>query len=683
MVSARSQCAFASLLALGLAASCGSSKPSGTAGTGSSTGTQSSGSMAVTGASGVGSSGAGSGSATSGAGTGSVGSGATAGTSTSGAGGIGSGMASTGAGGSGAAGAGMGSGMASGSSGTGGSSGASVIGMYKTVTGVQSSRSAGAGMMPEHVAPITTPLTIAAAGTGTGTIITVNAAMPRQTITGFGAALTEVVASTIAILTPAQQTEIYTKLFSPTENSYTLTRAHIGSCDFALSAYTFDENGGVADPTLANFSIKQDMDYLIPGLKAASTASNGTLKILGSPWTAPTWMKTVKAFNDGSLQPMYYTTYAQYLSKYVQAYTAQGLNIWAITPQNEPLITGPGPREIMYFPLDTMNTFIKTALGPQFATDKLTTKIFSYDHNKGPLPNTDEVLFAKTMFVDPVTGPFLQGTALHWYGSTFEVYEATLDFLHTTYPTKDILYDEGVADGFIFGGAANGGAQPVASTTAHITAAWMNDDWFWDANEYDWGWDYANGAAGGHPGPYSVVTRYARDIIVGLNHWYTGWIDWTAVLNKWGAQDAAGGGMGSPGPLGSNAYSSTRADPGVSHIENGNPASIMVDEMPAGGTNQTGTIYYTPVYYVMRHISKYIQPGATILQTTLSTMPGGDNTTTAAQTFFATAGHNADGTTAVVIFNSGTAAVPYTVTISGQSVTGSIPAQAIQTLVLQ
>jgi glucosylceramidase len=676
MRNARFQSLFTSLVTFGLLAGCSSTTPPAGGGGGSTTGS---------GGGGTGSQAAGGastgGSTTSGAG----GTGATAGTTTSGAGGSGSGMASTGAGSSGAAGASMGSGMASGSSGTGGtgSTGASVIGMYKTVTGVQSSRAAGAGMTAEHVAPITTPLTIAAAATGTGTIITVNASMPRQTITGFGAALTEVVASTIAILTPAQQTEIYTKLFSPTENHYTLTRMHIGSCDFALSAYTYDENGGVADPTLANFSIKQDMDYLIPGLQAALTASNGALKILGSPWTAPTWMKTVKAFNDGSLQTMYYTTYAQYLSKYVQAYKAAGLNIWAITPQNEPLVSGPnGPREIMYFPLTMMDPFVKTALGPQFMTDGLTTKIFAYDHNKGPLPNTDEVLFAKTMFTDTAS-PFLQGLALHWYGSTFEVYETTLDYLHTNYPTKDILYNEGVADGFIFGGAANGGAQPVASTSAHINAAWMTDDWFWGANEYDWGWDYANGAAGGHPGPYSVVTRYARDIIVGLNHWYTGWIDWTAVLNKWGAQDAAGGGMGSAGPLGPNMYSSTRGDPGVSHIENGNPASIMVDEMPAGGTNQTGTIYYTPVYYVMRHVSKYIQPGATILQTTLSTMPGGDNTTTATQTFFATAGHNPDGTTAVVIFNSGMAAVPYTVVVSGQSVSGSIPAQAMQTLVLQ
>ncbi len=148
--------------------------------------------------------------------------------------------------------------------------------------------------------------------------------------------------------------------------------------------------------------------------------------------------------------------------------------------------------------------------------------------------------------------------------------------------------------------------------------------------------------------------------------------------------------MGSAGPLGANAYSSTRGDPGVSHIENGNPASIMVDEMPAGGTNQTGTIYYTPVYYVLRHVSKYIHPGATILQTTLSTMPGGDNTTTTAQTFFATRRrHNTDGEPRAVKSSSSTlrmrrnAAMPYTVVVSGQSVTGSIPAQAMQTLVLQ
>src|SRR5208282_1833682 len=198
---ARFQYLFSSLVTFGLLAGCSSTTPPPGGGGGTGSGGGGTGSQAGSGAS----TGAGT---TSGAG----GVGATAGTSTTGAGGSGSGVASTGAGGSGVASAGAGSGTASGSSGTGttGSTGASVIGMYKTVTGVQSSPTAGVGgTMPEHVAPITTPLTIASGTTGTGTVITVNAAMPRQTITGFGAALTEVVASTIAILTPAQQTEIY------------------------------------------------------------------------------------------------------------------------------------------------------------------------------------------------------------------------------------------------------------------------------------------------------------------------------------------------------------------------------------------------------------------------------------------------------------------------------------------
>jgi glucosylceramidase len=101
-------------------------------------------------------------------------------------------------------------------------------------------------------------------------------------------------------------------------------------------------------------------------------------------------------------------------------------------------------------------------------------------------------------------------------------------------------------------------------------------------------------------------------------------------------------------------------------------------------TGQTGTIYYTPIYYVMGHFSKYILPGATVLTTTLSTMPNGDNTTVDnMQTLFATAAKNPNGSTSVVVYNSGATAVPYAVQVGGQYVTGSIPAEAIQTLVWQ
>jgi glucosylceramidase len=684
MLNARFQSLFTSLVTFGLLAGCSSTTPPGsTGGTGSSSGggggtgsqTSTTGSTPTSGA------------VSSGAG----GTGASAGTTTSGAGG--SGVASTGGGTGASAGAGGTTGGTTGTAvgGTGASSGTggtSTPGAYKTVAVVETSLAGGAAGVAEHCASLAA-LTPKAAAASTGTVITVDPTMQRQKITGFGGALTEVVASTIGILAPAQQTEIYNALWSPTGSNYTMTRTHIGGCDFSLSAYSYDDNGGTADPTLANFSIKNDMDYLIPGLKQAMTASGGTLKILGSMWSAPPWMKSPAIYNGGSVQAKYYGALASYFSKYVQAYKAQNLDIWAITPQNEPL-NGSNARESDVWSTGgaDMNTFIKTNLGPQFQTDGLSTKIFIYDHNNGP-NNTGngEILWAKTILGDTTTSPFVAGTAVHWYGSTVEVYEAGLDGVHAANPAKDILFDEGTADGFIFGGGEN--SQRTISAAAQIAAAWQNDNWFWNIDEYDWGWDYPGVPNDPDHVRYAPVTRYARDIIVGLNHWYTGWIDWNAVLNKAGAQDAVGGGIGTagPNPVAWNppgtAAVNTRGNPGVSHIENGLPASIMVDEDPTM-TGQTGTIYYTPIFYVMRQVSKYILPGATVLLTTSTAAAGGDNTTvTSTQKFYATAAQNPDGTTAVVMFNSATTPAPYTVNVGSQSVTGSMPGQSVQTLIWQ
>jgi glucosylceramidase len=537
--------------------------------------------------------------------------------------------------------------------------------MYTGVDVIESSRAGGAMNMPEHAASLM-PLTPHAAGTSTKTIITVDPTKPRQKITGFGGALTEVTTSTIAILSAAQQTEIYTKLFSPMESHYTMTRTHIGSSDFALSAYTYDDNGGTADPTLANFSIKNDMDYIVPGLKAAGTAAGAPIKILGSMWTAPPWMKDTPIYNGGSVTAANYGVLAQYFAKYVQAYTAQGLTVWGITPTNEPLGVG-GSRESQIFLEPAMNTFIQANLGP--ALQPLGTKIFIYDHNKGAGNATAELVWSRVMFADTKTNPFIAGVALHWYNSTFMVFEQTLDALHALDGTKELLFDEGTADGFIFNGTM-GAVVPVN----HMAPWWQNDDWFWNVDQWDWGADFATLAS--HP-QYAPVSRYARDIIVGLNHWYTGWIDWCAVVNKYGAQDAKGGGIGMASP---STYSNTRGQPGVSHIENGIPASIMVDEDPSM-TNQTGTIYYTPIFYTMRQFSKYILPGATVLSTTNSAAPMGDNTTNQTQTLFATSAQNPDGSTAVVMFNSATMPVSYTVNVGSQAVDGTLPAQAIQTLV--
>jgi glucosylceramidase len=272
------------------------------------------------------------------------------------------------------------------------------------------------------------------------------------------------------------------------------------------------------------------------------------------------------------------------------------------------------------------------------------------------------------MYGDAKTKTYVSGAALHWYDSTFLGYEKGLDALYAVDPTKELLFDEGTADGFGFGGAAGSGTQSAQVTHAQMMAAWQNDAWFWDVNQYDWGWDFGNVQA--HP-KYAVVSRYARDILVGLNHWYAGWIDWCAVTNRWGAQVASAGGIG------------TFGQPGVSHIPNAIPAGIMVDEDPTQ-TNQTGTLYYTPIFYVLKHFSKFIQPGATVLTT--STTPAGSTTAitdnTAAYKYnIAAAAQNPDGTTAVVLFNETTTAIDYTMVMGNQAVDGTLPAQSLQTLV--
>jgi glucosylceramidase len=538
--------------------------------------------------------------------------------------------------------------------------------------------------MPEHLASLTA-LTPQSGGSMSGSLVTIDPTKQRQKITGFGAALTDVVASTISILSQSQQTEIYNALFAPPMNGnmggsgYTMTRTHVGSCDFSLSAYTYDDlPAGQTDATLTHFSVQNDMDYLIPGLKAANAAAGGNLKILSSVWSGPAWMKNTNDGAVGNMPTLYggdliasnYPVFAQYLSKYVQAYKAAGLNIWAMTPQTEPLVTG-GPRESTTWNDSNMNTFIRDDLGPRFAMDQVSTKIFIFDHNKdSQAPNP--VSWATTIFGDKTTNPFAAGTAVHWYDSTYEVFESMLDQLHNIDTSKDVLYDEGTADGFIF----NTSPATPAQVTAQINAAWASDDWFWNVDNWDWGFDYASVAT--HP-EYAPITRYARDIIVGLNHWYTGWIDWVGVLNKWGAMDAKGGGMGNGG-AGNMGPIGVRGDPGVSHIENGVPASIMVDEDPTK-TNQTGTIHYTPIYYVMGHFSRFIQPGSTVLTTTYGQGMGDNTSTPNGQSFFATGALNPDGSTAVVLFNSSTSPVTYTVAVGSQSVSSSIPGQALQTLV--
>ena len=554
---------------------------------------------------------------------------------------------------------------------TAGSAGATTAGAgggvpttgYTKIEMYETSRAAGTGNKAEHCDTVTAPALKAAAASAR-TTIAIDASKPRQTITGFGAALTEVSASTIAVLPKDKQTEIYNAYFSAAGSNYNLTRTHIGSCDFALTEYTYDDMAG--DTALANFKIDHDQTYLIPALKQA-LVTNPALKILASLWSAPAWMKspaaaaggmgstTTATLYGGSILPASYGVFAKYLTKYVQAYKAAGLDIWALTPTNEPLGVG-GSRESMVWTADTMDTFLRTNLGPQMQTDAVASKLFVFDHNKD-IPTSEMITWTQKLFGSAAPNPQIAGTAVHWYNSTFKVFEDSLDALHAVDPSKDILFDEGTADGFIFN-----------KTDVKAAAWWQNDDWYWKKDNYDWGYDYADKAI--HPA-YQTAHRYARDLIVGLNHWYTGWIDWNAVLDKYGALDSTHGGAKAFG------------QPGISHIANGVPAGIMIDE----ATPATPIIYYTPIFYVMRQFSKFIQPQAKILTSTVTlaasvTKLDYDNTPTQdGQALFAVAAQNPDKSLTVVLFNETGAAIDYSISAGAQAADGTIPAQAVQTLV--
>lgn len=211
------------------------------------------------------------------------------------------------------------------------------------------------------------------------TIITVNPATTYQTIDGFGFSLTEGSAEVISSLTIYQQNLLMSELFDrSTGLGISVLRIGIGSTDLSSLAYTYNETAG--DVNMANFSLSgPDLTYLIPVLKKA-LAINPDIKILATPWTAPRWMKSNGSWIGGSLKTTYYAAYANYFIKYFAAMKAQGINIWAITPQNEPENGSNEPSMLMSSA--EQKTFINNYLGPAMSTAGYSgIKVIAFDHN--------------------------------------------------------------------------------------------------------------------------------------------------------------------------------------------------------------------------------------------------------------------------------------------------------------
>jgi glucosylceramidase len=431
-----------------------------------------------------------------------------------------------------------------------------------------------------------------------------------QTITGFGGSFTESSAYLLNKLSEENRNIILEAYFGESGAKYSLTRTHISSCDFSLSNYTYAPIEG--DLNLEHFSIDEDRDDLIPMIKDAMKISKDGFNIIASPWTAPPWMKDNKAYVGGKLLPEYYDTFALFFDKYLDAYKAEGIDVWGLTPVNEPHGNG-NNWESMHFSPEEETDFVQNHLGPKLeANGKGDIKILGYDQNRAGLKEWVDV-----MYKDEASSKYYSGTAIHWYESTYDYFPEDLQYAHKKSPEKYLIETEGCVDSEI--------------------PKWQDDKWYWSKEATDWGWDWAPDEQKHLHPKYAPVNRYARDIIGCLNNWVDGWIDWNMVLDKQG---------------------------GPNWFENWCVAPVIVDP-------ENDEVYFTPIYYTLAHFSKYIRPGAKVIE-----VKNPD------ETLMITAAKNPDGTIAVVVFNEGETPKNLNLTLNGISAFIQISGQAIQTIII-
>ncbi|NJK87484.1 MAG: glucosylceramidase, partial [Bacteroidales bacterium] len=247
-----------------------------------------------------------------------------------------------------------------------------------------------------------------------GAPIVVDDQQTYQTIDGFGFALTGGSAEHLIKMQPGERAKILEELFSRDENNIGVSyiRLSIGASD--LNSFVFSYNDlkkGETDYELKKFSLSQDLNDVVPVMKEILNL-NPDIRILGSPWSAPTWMKTNEDVRGGKLKEECYDVYARYFVKYILAMQAEGITIDAITIQNEPLHPGNNPS--MFMPDTAQADFIKKSLGPAFVANKIKTKIIVYDHN------ADRPDYPMTIYKDKEAARYVDGAAFHLYGGKID-----------------------------------------------------------------------------------------------------------------------------------------------------------------------------------------------------------------------------------------------------------------------
>ena len=411
----------------------------------------------------------------------------------------------------------------------------------------------------------------------------VNPGKTFQSFLGIGGAITDASAEVFSMLSSEKQEELLNAYFSETGINYNIIRTSIHSSDFGLGSHTYIEEG---DETLASFSIEKDKVKRIPMIKRAASLIEDDLVFYASPWSPPAFMKTNNhMLRGGKLLPEYRQTWADYFVKFIEAYENEGIPVWGVTIQNEPMATQRW--ESYIYTAEEERDFLKNNLGPAFDRAGYGGKnIVVWDHNRDLISHR-----ANTIFEDPEASKYAWGIGFHWY-ETWTGGEAKYDNLKNikeSFPTKNLLFTEGCQEGF-------------------------------DADHYE---------------RWSNAERYGNSMINDFNSGTVGWTDWNILLNENG---------------------------GPNHVQNFCFAPIHAD-------TQNNTLIYTPTYYYIGHFSKFIEPGAKRVSTTVSR-----------STLESTSFQNPDGQIVTVVMNKTDQTTPFKLIVDDVEVSLEIAAHAMHTI---
>jgi glucosylceramidase len=277
-------------------------------------------------------------------------------------------------------------------------------------------------------------VSFATGGKTGGLVVTVDPTTQYQQMDGFGGSLTDSSAWLIwNKLSASQQNTLMQQLFSPSSGiGISFLRQPMGATDFSASGnYSYDDvPSGTTDPNLTNFSVAHDAAYILPLVKQALSI-NPTIEVVALPWSPPAWMKSSGTMNGGNMNTAYFPSLAQYFVDFVQAYQQQGISIYALSVQNEPLYSTAGyPSE--YLAATDESTFIANNLGPALNTAGLgNLKIFAYEHN------WDNTTYAESL-LGGSAAQYVAGTSFHCYAGD----PSAQSTVRTAFPAKDIWFTE-------------------------------------------------------------------------------------------------------------------------------------------------------------------------------------------------------------------------------------------------